>query len=764
MKKNKTRIILFSILCIGLIVSFKAIDIGSIGEKDATGKKSDITESSERNLATLIPYYKTLENAGIIIDKLDSPILHGMIQGNGDLHSFFYAKNKKIILRLAKNDVYDARIDTEDDPELARIDIATGKTSRKLTIPPSWEKPYPLSINFVNLEIDYSGKQNAEIDILRSCSNINDGEILIRPLLQDNVFYIKTSNSIKIKGKKWKPIPSAEIGETDGVKWVKQNLPPDETGDWKGMQVVSALASNGSDHFLAVVTSLENANPMASALNLAQSYLKKKTEEIIQTHEDIWSEFWQASGIKLSDDNLTKHWYRNLYLSRCAQNPKSQAIGLFIGPPLKPLEGWHDNYTINYNFQQTFWSFLNTNHVEYVDPYNKVILDYLPRAKWFANQTYGIDGAFYPHNIYRHEPVHPEECKSNNNRMFAGGPWAYTLGLSSFLMHNLWLSYKYQPSVEKLEKIYPAISEMARFYVNFCEKCKIDENGKLVLGPSVSPEHMPFGIYNCPFDIAFMQFSFRGFIEASEKLNINRDLAIDAKRFLMMMPDYPVQKSSDLVVDRKGGVPIEYNIPVPITPVFPAEQITWFSSDEEKKLFENTLNKIETNGNNSTIMLAVAKARLSTPDALSWLKKEIDIRSKPNGSMNLSHEIAAFNSFGHFTEMFAVSGAISELLLQSVDEIIRVFPAWPKEKDGEFQNLRTQGGFLVSAVQKDSKITSIEIVSTVGGKFQFVSPWEKVEIGNKKSGMVKEIEIDENGIATFKTTAGEKYLISGIRE
>ena len=742
-----------TILCVALLIPFNAI----------SNEKIHPTKYFMSSADTLIPYRNIIENASITVDKLESPILQGMIQGNGDLHSFFYAKDKKIILRLAKNDVYDARIDTEDDLELARIDIVTGKTSRKLTLPPSWDKPYPLSVNFVKVEMKYSGKQNAEIDILRSNANINDGEIIIRPLLQDNVYYIQTSNTLKIKGNEWKPIPSAKTGETDGVKWVKQILPPDETGDWKGMQVVSALASNGNDHFLAVVTSLENADPMTSAINLAKSYSSKNTDEIIKTHQGIWRKFWQASGIKLSDENLTKHWYRNLYLSRCAQSPKAQAIGLFIGPPLKPLEGWHDNYTINYNFQQTFWSFLSTNHVEFIDPYNKVILDYLPRAKWFANQTYGIDGAFYPHNLYRHEPANPEECKSNNNRMFAGGPWAYTIGLSSFLMHNLWLSYKYQPSVEKLERIYPAISEMARFYVNFCEKCDINQNGKLVLGPSVSPEHMPFGIYNCPFDIAFIQFSFQGFIEASEKLNIDKELSADAKKFLEMMPDYPVQESSGLLVDRKGGKPLVYNIPVPTTPIFPAEQITWFSSDEDKKLFNNTLNNIETNGNNSTIMLAVAKARLSSPDALSWLKKEIDIRIKPNGSMNLSRKKEAFNSFGHFTEMFAISGAITELLLQSVDGIIRVFPAWPKNKGGEFQNLRAQGGFLVSAEQKDSEIINIGITSTVGGVFKFVSPWEKVEFRNEESGMTRAIKIDKKGVASFETYTTEKYIISEIK-
>jgi len=192
-------------------------------------------------------------------------------------------------------------------------------------------------------------------------------------------------------------------------------------------------------------------------------------------------------------------------------------------------------------------------------------------------------------------------------------------------------------------------------------------------------------------------------------------------------------------------------------------QITWFSSEKEKQLFKNTLDKIKTNGNNSTIMLAVAKARLSTPDALPWLEKQIDVRIKPNGSMNLSRRKMVFNSFGHFTEMFAISGAISELLMQSVDGIIRVFPSYPKEKDGAFKNLRAQGGFLVSAKQKNFKIESIEITSTVGGKFQFVSPWLKAQVKNISGGVFKEIKIDEDGIATFETTAREKYLISGIR-
>lgn len=225
--------------------------------------------------ARQVPYAAIIEDARIETNSLQSPTMDALIQGNGDIHSLVYAQGNQIILRLAKNDVYDARIETADDLELAEIDIKTGKTSRKLTLPPSWDKPYPLSINFANLFIDYSGGQHAIIDILHSNTNINNDEIVIRPLLQDNVYHIQTKQKVTLKGKAWHPIPAEEMGETDNVKWVKQVLPADESGDWKGMYVVTAIASKGINHFVAVVTSLESENPMEATSSKMRSMARK---------------------------------------------------------------------------------------------------------------------------------------------------------------------------------------------------------------------------------------------------------------------------------------------------------------------------------------------------------------------------------------------------------------------------------------------------------------------------------------------------------
>ena len=53
--------------------------------------------------------------------------------------------------------------------------------------------------------------------------------------------------------------------------------------------------------------------------------------------------------------------------------------------------------------------------------------------------------------------------------------------------------------------------------------------------------------------------------------------------------------------------------------------------------------------------------------------------------------------------------AVSELLLQSVGDTVRVFPAWPKDKPAQFHNLRAQGGFLVSAVMADGGVERVTV-------------------------------------------------------
>jgi alpha-L-fucosidase 2 len=97
---------------------------------------------------------------------------------------------------------------------------------------------------------------------------------------------------------------------------------------------------------------------------------------------------------------------------------------------------------------------------------------------------------------------------------------------------------------------------------------------------------------------------------------------------------------------------------------------------------------------------------------------EFQKRQMPNGYPQLLGDTR-----GNYTEQMAAAGIVLELLLQSIGDIIRVFPAWPKDLDAEFTHLRAQGGFLVSAKQKAGQVVKLEITSTAGGKLRLLNPW-----------------------------------------
>jgi hypothetical protein len=144
--------------------------------------------------------------------------------------------------------------------------------------------------------------------------------------------------------------------------------------------------------------------------------------------------------------------------------------------------------------------------------------------------------------------------------------------------------------------------------------------------------------------------------------------------------------------------------------------VTWFSPEPEMELFRNTLRQTRHRGCNSTVMLSVAKARFSMLDALEDARNYYRPEVQPNGMFHWP-----MHGF-YLSESVGIAAMISEFLLQSVDNTIRVFPCWPKEKDAKFTRLRAQGGFLVSAEQKAGKIVKLEITSTVGGKLRVLHP------------------------------------------
>ena len=106
----------------------------------------------------------------------------------------------------------------------------------------------------------------------------------------------------------------------------------------------------------------------------------------------------------------------------------------------------------------------------------------------------------------------------------------------------------------------------------------------------------------------------------------------------------------------------------------------------------------------------------------------------------------------------AIPSCINEMLLQSYEGMIRVFPAWPVSRDASFEDLRTYGAFLVSSAKKNGEVQYIKITSEKGRTCIVENPWNGKKPTVTEDG--KPITPKINGdLITFPTQLDKIYLI-----
>ncbi len=675
----------------------------------------------------VIAYPEALQDAGVAVSRMTDGQSESLIIGNGDLYGIVWEKEGALWLRITKNDIWDARVDSSKDGPLPKVNVRTRAVTGSTGAPPSYnEHTFPEPICATALRIGASRGSKGALDLQHAVATITSDrgdKTDVRVLADRNVLLITTRESVDIE-----PGRDGQTGKTDGVAWLHVTLPGDL--DYKGMEYCVAVAGTADTKVVALVTTFDisggNVRDAAIALvNKTVADVERSQEQLIAGHEKTWRDFWARSGVELGDRDFQRWWYRMMYFARTVSQPGGRFPAALMPPLATDKTPWHADFHFNYNSWQPFWSVISSNHPELADPWIAYVHGLLPRAQWQAKEVFDCEGVYYSISQFLHEPD-PADCKSVNKRSLLMNPWGMTIGMVGMTAQNLWHKHLCDPDRAYLEaKIYPTLREAARFYLSFMKQCSRDGDGKVLLGPSYSPEHGAMGIDNCPFDIAYVQYTFDAFAKASKELGKDADLAGECLAMKPLLADYPVALDGNgqpVVVDWAGckyREVVDHNLTVPASPVFPAEQVTWFSPEPVKELFRRTIKDTKHNGNNSNVIFNIAKARLSMPEAVADTKAWFKSRELPNG-------LFVWQGHMHGTfmpESIGVAAVVAEFLIQSVGDVIRVFPCWPKEKDAQFTNLRAQGGFLVSAEQKDGKVTKLEITSTVGGTLRLLSPW-----------------------------------------
>ena len=94
---------------------------------------------------------------------------------------------------------------------------------------------------------------------------------------------------------------------------------------------------------------------------------------------------------------------------------------------------------------------------------------------------------------------------------------------------------------------------------------------------------------------------------------------------------------------------------------------------------------------------------------------------------------------------FAFAQGVQELLVQSRNNYIQVFPAVPQSwANVSFDNLRTEGAFLVSAVKENGVPKEVKIYAEKAGLLRVKLPFKTYVVKNLPAGSVK---MGNDGIA-----------------
>ena len=84
-----------------------------------------------------IPFEAALKDADVALSSMASGQSESLILGNGDLYGIVWQKDGGLYMRVTKNDIWDARVDTSKDPPLPKVDIRNNTVSGATSAPPS---------------------------------------------------------------------------------------------------------------------------------------------------------------------------------------------------------------------------------------------------------------------------------------------------------------------------------------------------------------------------------------------------------------------------------------------------------------------------------------------------------------------------------------------------------------------------------------------------------------------------------------------------
>jgi len=592
------------------------------------------------------------------------------------------------------------------------------------------------------------------------------------------------------------PLPPPSVREVDNWYVIEQTFPPDPLFKDGFRYWMAPFAPNADIHsvdmqpidearirimpkeategWLAVdIPTSSDAGGVSSECQrfysaLAENPIKTMTgwqEEAARAAKD----FFSKSSVTIADKLIENLWYETLHVRRCTYRYDTVPPGLYLPSTVRDYSHWHGDYHTNYNFQSPFLGDYEANHIEIGDAYFKGMEYFLQIGRKIAHDYYHCRGAFIQLSGF---PVYAEDDYMGIAPM---GRMAYMTG---WAMEQYWVRYLVTLDKDWLqEKGYPVIRDCALFYTDFLKK---GEDGLYHAFPSNQGEDGftgdPWDYTDRPQVMQYMGYCLRTAIKASEELGVDDDLQAQwqerlehaAPAYYGKLPiavafaDVPLEKLEGLEKLCAERNPPEFGRGRPYKPQ-PKDTTEPSPLTKKEYWIHAAGSDIWTWYYGKAPMWFIRMLRTGSFVADRDFKdfRNLILRWRhPNGLL-WAMSVANYGHCGAWTESLGIIAPLQEMMLQSWDGILRIFPAWPTNLSASFRDFRAEGAFLVSASWADGTVVSAEIFSEVGGRCRLYPPWsEGVQVTDDNMGQLVKVVTELEGVVHFETQAGHIYKLS----
>ena len=538
--------------------------------------------------------------------------------------------------------------------------------------------------------------------------------------------------------------------------------------------------------FVTVVSSHDAADTVAEARRRITHARAVGFDTLCGEHGTWWSRFWRRSWVALPPGLSERAWYWGLYKAGSARRPGKVCPG--YGAPWR--KGSYLNwgvFCLNYEESKLNQGMLPTNHAELLEPWIAVVRRAAERLQRTTKRFYGLPGVCFPHAItWTGEPTGSASPLYNSTTL--------SVNTTGEAVKCAWDYYDYTGDLDFLRRVgYPLLKAAALFYRAYLQE---DEQGPstnsagsppagsgqghLAIFPSRYNEYdswceaLDDFMRNSVSDLAMFRFVLMHAARAAGVLDMDPDLAADWNAAAARLPEYAtwpdgsVKPSADWI--ERGFNPFGAPEVMDLWPVSATGEVdAWHGSETRRAIFCTTYKKLLGTDPTNTwdrCFPFIAAARMGDRDyaakILAFLQKLPEA-----GNINRGDPPDAGDKDGHSPFVVDAGSAfpaevVTEFLLQSHSDDIRLFPAAPLTGHYAFHSLRARGAFLVSSEFRDGSVPYALVQSLRGNRCRVVNPFgaTAVRVRNLDTAAVvldRAAGVDE--ILEFDTTPGHLYVL-----